>query len=160
MATQNTYPNNERILVYQRLTQKKDKILEVTCEIEDFRKKYLNQNQRDEDGSIESEIYKRIYMIIACLSELIGYTEGRSNALYRTLLNYSIFSRSSYGSRFSQEESPSNETNSGHIASSRVLDAICVAVNSVIITWSLKRDPIVKIEGLESIFQFLRLPGA
>lgn len=160
MSTQNTHPNDERVLVYQRLTQQKDKIVEATCQIEDLRKKYLNQNQRDEDGSIESEIYKRIYRIIACLSELIGYTEGRGNDVYRTLLNFSIFSRSVYGSRFSQEQSPSTRTSSSHIASSRVLDAACVAVNSVTITWRLKRDPIVRIERLESIFQFLRLPGS
>ena len=160
MTTQNTCPDDERTLVYQRFTRDKDKIVEATCEIEDLRKRYLNQNQRDEDGSIESEIYKRIYRIIACLSELIGYTEGKGNALYRTLLNFSIYSRSTYGSRFSQEQSPSTITGASHIASSRVLDALCVAVNSVIITWRPKRDPIVRIEKLESDFQFLKVSGS
>lgn len=159
MPTQNTSFGEERVIIYQRLTQEKDKIVEATCQTEDLRKEYLNQNQRDEDGRIECEIYKRIYRIIACLSELVGYTEGRGYKLYCTLLDFSISSRSVYGSRFSQEQSLSSGTSSSHIASSRVLDAVCVTANSVVITWRMKRDPVVRIEQLESLFQFLKVSG-
>lgn len=152
---------DERSLLYQRLTRNKDKILESTHKIEDCRKKYLNQNQHDEDGSIESEIFKQIYTIIACFSELVGYTQGKSNDLYLTLLNYSIFSRSTDGSRFSQTKSTNDKDDYSHIACSGVLDALCVAVNSIIITWKPKKDPIVNFAGLklESLFH-LNLPGS
>ena len=160
MTNQNTPIESERVLVYRRLTEKKDRMLEATIEIEDIRRKYLNQNQKDEDGSIESEIYKKIYTIIACLSELIGYTQGRGIDIYKALLNYAIFDRSSTNSRFSQQHAHPEETHGYHIAASKVIDALCVAVNSIIITWSFKRYPIVSIDKLESSIQLFKLPGS
>jgi hypothetical protein len=156
MTYHNIHMDNERILLYQRLTQKKDKILEATYEIEDLRKKYLNQDQKDENASIESEIYKKIYTIIECLSEIIGYTQGRG--IYSALLNYATHSRSKYGSRFSQLQKPSQKIEYDHIAVSPVLDALCVASNSIIITWTFKREPIVNLGNLESLIQPFRLP--
>jgi len=147
---------NERILLYQRLTQKKDKILEATCEIEDLRRKYINQNQKDDDAFIESEIYKKIFIIIEGLSEIIGYIQPRGIELYKDILNYALHSRSLNGSRFSLAGNKSQSYS--HIAVSSVLDAICVSVNSITITWRFKREPIVNLGNLESLIQLLRLP--
>ena len=148
----------ERIQLFNRLMLKKEKILEATCEIEDLRRKYLNQNQTDEDASIESGIYKNIYNIIECLSEIIGYTQGKGVGIYRVLIDFAIHARSLEGSRFSQKgELPQEEYI--HIAVSRMLDAMCVAVNSVTITWNFKKEPFVNIGNLESIVQLFRGPG-
>ena len=153
-----THIDSERILLYQRLTQKKDKVLEATCEIEDLRRKYINQNQKDENANIESEIYKKIYIIIECLSEIIGYTK-RGIELYLDLLKYAMNSRSRYHSRFSQGGKPSQSQEEYHIAVSPMLDALCVAANSITLAWNFKREPVVNLGNLEALIQVLRLPG-
>jgi hypothetical protein len=163
MTNQNSSVNNqenERIIIYKRLIQRKDKILEVTCEIEDLRKRYINQHQEDNDGSIESEIYKRLFIIVECLSELVGYTEGRSNSLFLTQLNYVSNSRRFAGSKFSRMNASSEPQQYDHIAISPVLDAICASVNAPIITWNFKNRPIVNIGNLESFIQLFKLPKA
>jgi len=151
--------DNERMLVFRRLMQKKEQALVATCEIEGLRNKYINQNRKDDDGSIESEIYKRIYTIIECFSELVGYTEGRGNALFNTLVSYAMFSRSENGSKFLWESAERGQGKEFHIAGSKMLDAVAVAANSLIVTWRFKREPIVSIGKLESILQVFKLQG-
>jgi len=151
--------DNERILVFRRLMQKKEQILVAACEIEDLRNKYINQNRKDDNGSIESEIYKRLYTIIECFSELVGYTKGRGNGLLTTLVNYTMFNRSTSGSKFLCESVETGQEKEFHIAGSKVLDAVAAAANSLMVTWSFKREPIVSIGKLESILQVFKLSG-
>ncbi|MFC1991662.1 hypothetical protein ACFLVC_02935 [Chloroflexota bacterium] len=55
---------SERLFLLQRLTSQKDSLLKATQEIEDL----INQS-----GS-KKEVWKRLYLIIAVLSELISYS--------------------------------------------------------------------------------------
>jgi hypothetical protein len=154
--------DSERIVVFQRLMQKKEQILIATYEIEDLRRKFINQNRKDDSGEIESGIYKRIYSIIEGLSELIGYTEGRGNELFKVIVDYATFNRSEDRSKFLNPDILKvmyKDLKEFSIADSRVLDALAATANSLIITWKFKREPFVKIENLESIIQIFKVFG-
>jgi hypothetical protein len=146
--TNNT--EDERIILFKRLTEKKDQILKATQAIEIQRNNYVKQNKQDSDGEIESEIYKNLYTIIASLSELMAYS-GAGNDVLKTLTEYTMSNRIKDRSIFIDDFN--NSSDRGHIAGSKVLDSLCVACNVIAIHWRLKREPIVKIERLESIIK-------
>ena len=142
---------NERILLFNRLMKQKDAILVATQEIEDLRKRFLQANKQDADGTIESEIQKRIYTIISALSELFAYTNnpGTSQILLTTT-GWATSHRMVEKSQFLEGNDATNRE--AHIAESRVLDALCASVNIVRVEWRLKKEPLVNISNLESLF--------
>jgi len=62
---------NERLELFRRLIKQKDALLTASQEIEDFRKQFLQANKKDVEGTIESEIQKRIYVIICSRQDII-----------------------------------------------------------------------------------------
>jgi hypothetical protein len=157
MTENNMQTENERIILFQRLMQKKEQLLQVSCEIEDLRKQFLNQEQNDEEGIIESEIYKKIYTILECMSELAGYTQGRGLISLHYLINHFSYYRLKSGSIYVGETIVQKDENYKHIALSPVLDAMCIAVNCVNISWNFKREPSVAFEKIDGLNQILKL---
>jgi len=148
---------NERLELFRRLIKQKDAILTASQEIEDFRKQFLQANKKDVEGTIESEIQKRIYVIISALSELAAYSQNRGiSQILLTTVHVATFHRVSERSQFLEDNNPSGMI--GHIAMSQLLDALCASVNLVRIEWRLKKDPSVNLQGLESLLQ-LKFPG-
>jgi hypothetical protein len=140
------------------LIKQKDAVLTATQNIEELRKQYVQANKKDEDGTIESEIYKNIFIILSSLSELFAYT--KNPGLSKILLTTTDWA----GSRRQEEKSRFLKGNDGkegcHIAESAALDAMCVTVNVVVLLeWRLKKEPLVNIQNLESLVQ-MKLPGA
>jgi len=157
MTENNNQGDNERIILFQRLMQKKDQVLQVSCEIEDLRKQFISQGNSDEDGTIEMEIFKRIYSIMECLSEMSGYTQGKGLSVFHGVMDYFGSYRLKSGSKYSKLQTVEREELYAHIATSPVLEAMCIAANSANITWYFKREPSVSFERLESLAQILKL---
>jgi hypothetical protein len=149
---------NERLVLFNRLIKQKDAILTATQNIEDLRKRYVQANKKDEDGVIESEIQKRLYTIISALSELTAYMDN-AQEFSKILIEVAQW----VASRRIAEKSPvlsgDTSTEAGvHIAQSRMLDAVCVCVNTVHVELRLKKEPLVNIQNLESLVQ-MKLSG-
>ena len=148
----------ERLVLFNRLIQQKDAILNASMEIENSRKRFLQANKKDEDGTIECEIQQRIYVIISALSELVAYSknEGISQILLTTV-QMATQHRTYEHSQFISKEVGDKAID--HIALSKVLDALCASANMVSVEWRLRKDPLVNFQNLESILQ-MKLPGA
>ncbi len=153
----------ERIMLFQRLMQKKDQILTSTHEIEDFRRKFVSQGRKDDSGEIESGIYKRIYSIIEGLSELVGYADDEARRQFHVTVDFATQNRTQGNSKFLNPDVLKvmfNDVTEYNIADNRVLDALAAMANSITITWKLKKEPLVNFSNfkLESIIS-IKLPG-
>jgi hypothetical protein len=147
----------ERLALFNRLAKQKDAILAASQDIENLRKQFLQANKKDDDGTIESEIQKRIYVIISALSELAPYAKNPGvSEILMTTVNVATHHRIYEQSRFLEENN--NVQAIGHVALSKVLDAMCAAANSVSVEWRLKREPLVNFRNLESLLQ-MKFPG-
>lgn len=122
---------NERLFLLQRLTSQKDSLLKATQEIEDL----INQS-----GS-KQEVWKRLYLIIAVLSELISY----SNADNKFLITFitGLYTWETAG-----------------LLNSTQLRLWLMFANSVQLRWDIKKGPIVTFKDM-SIFKSLfgGIPG-
>ena len=141
MATEEQSPN-ERVILLQRLTSQKDALLKATQEIEDLFYQYRVAGKSDPNGELKKEVWKRLYLIISVLSELISYSNA-SKTLPRILIVY-----------LTQIEQLDWIMDSGFTRT------ILLLANGIQLRWDIKKGPIVTFKDV-SIFRnlFNHLPG-
>jgi hypothetical protein len=76
---------SERVILLQRLISQKDSLLKASQEIEELFYQYRVAGESDPTGELEKEVWKRLHLIIAVLSELISYSNAGKNFM-RTLI--------------------------------------------------------------------------
>ena len=126
---------NERVILLQRLTSQKDSLLKATQEIEELFYQYRVAGESDPDGKLEKEVWKRLHLIIAVLSELISYSNA-SNKFMRTF----IVGLNSYGSL--------------GIMHSELTRLLLMLANGIQMRWDVKKGPIVSFKDM-SVFKNL-----
>jgi len=126
---------NERVILLQRLTSQKDSLLKATQEIEELFYQYRVAGESDPDGKLEKEVWKRLHLIIAVLSELISYSNA-SNKFMRTF----IIGLNSYGSL--------------GIMHSELTRLLLMLANGIQMRWDVKKGPIVSFKDM-SVFKNL-----
>lgn len=149
MSSQKDIQNVERLRILERLFQKKEAILCASQAIEDLRVKYLANNKQDSEGELEAELYKQIYTIISCLSELTSY--ATSSSLAGTIVQYV-----SSMPRLVQGQNAHTPLIERH-----TITALCASANAVIIRWDFKKGPIVSLDKIQidSIIQLFKHVG-
>ena len=132
---------NERAILLQRITSQKDSLLKATQEIEELFYQYRAAGKSDPNGKLEKEVWKRLHLIIAVLSELISYSKTGKRFM-QTL----IVGLNSYGSL--------------GIMNSGVTRLFLMVANGIQIRWDIKKGPIVTFKDM-SVFKnlFGGLPG-
>lgn len=132
---------NERVILLQRLTSQKDSLLKATQEIEELFYQYQVADKSDPNGKLEKEVWKRLHLIIAVLSELISYSNTGKHFM-QTL----IVGLNSYGSL--------------GIMNSGITRLFLMVANGIQIRWDVKKGPIVTFKDM-SVFKnlFGGLPG-
>ena len=126
---------NERAILLQRLTSQKDSLLKATQEIEELFYHYRAAGKSDPNGKLEKEVWKRLHLIIAVLSELISYSNA-SNKFMRTF----IVGLNSYGSL--------------GIMHSELTRLLLMLANGIQMRWDVKKGPIVSFKDM-SVFKNL-----
>jgi len=129
---------NERVILLQRLTSQKDSLLKATQEIQEIEElfyQYRVAGESDPDGKLEKEVWKRLHLIIAVLSELISYSNA-SNKFMRTF----IIGLNSYGSL--------------GIMHSELTRLLLMLANGIQMRWDVKKGPIVSFKDM-SVFKNL-----
>jgi hypothetical protein len=126
---------NERVILLQRLTSQKDSLLKATQEIEELFYQYRVAGESDPNGKLEKEVWKRLHLIIAVLSELISYSNA-SNKFMQTF----IVGLNSYGSL--------------GIIHSELTRLLLMLANGIQMRWDVKKGPIVSFKDM-SVFKNL-----
>jgi len=126
---------NERVILLQRLTSQKDSLLKATQEIEELFYQYRVAGESDPNGKLEKEVWKRLHLIIAVLSELISYSNA-SNKFMQTF----IVGLNSYGSL--------------GIMHSELTRLLLMLANGIQMRWDVKKGPIVSFKDM-SVFKNL-----
>src|SRR5665811_2139803 len=90
MTSDDQYPN-ERVILLQRLTSQKDSLLKATQEIEELFYKYRVAGKSDPNGELEMEVWKRLHLIIAVLSELISYSNTGKGFMQTFIVSLNSF---------------------------------------------------------------------
>ena len=139
--TSNDQYGNERVILLQRLTSQKDSLLKATQEIEELFYQYRVAGKSDPNGELEKEVWKRLHLIIAVLSELISYSNARKNFMQTLIVglnSYRILG----------------------IMNSEITRLFLMVANAIQIRWDVKKGPIVTFKDM-SVFKnlFGGLPG-
>jgi hypothetical protein len=138
--------SEEGIILLNRLIERKNLILSTTQEIEDLRNEYIAKGEKDPDGSIEARLYKHLYTIVSCLSEIT--INAALHGVRYQLVPKMVEFVSNYPRGFN-EPLPLIKTKS--------LTAFCLAANSVPIMWISKKGPFLKIENLDSLIKMFSI---
>jgi len=133
--------SEEGVILLNRLIERKNLLLNATQQVEDLRNEYITKGDKDPDGRIERELYKNIYTIVSCLSELMFNAEHGIGA--RLMPEITKF-LSTYP-RGLNEPLP--------LIKGKSLTLLCVLANSIPIIWTSKKGPFTKIENLDSIIK-------
>jgi hypothetical protein len=133
---------NERVILLQRLTSQKDALLKATQEIEELFYQYRVAGKSDPNGELEKEVWKRLHLIIAVLSELISYSNAG-----KKFLQILIVALNSY-------------EHMGLIMDSGLTRLMLMVANGIQLRWDIKKGPIVTFRDM-SLFKnlFGGLPG-
>jgi hypothetical protein len=133
---------NERVILLQRLTSQKDDLLKATQEIEELFYQYRVAGKSDPDGELEKEVWKRLHLMVAVLSELISYSNAGKDFTRNLILYLNQIERL------------------GFIMDSGFTRMILMLANGIHIRWDIKKGPIVTFKDL-SIFRnlFSNHPG-
>lgn len=141
--------------INKRLFDRKDAILRASQDMEDLRSEYKAKGCKDPDGRIEAEVFKRIYTITSCLSELIAYAENPSP--FRILINSLpdlLIPARAIGSKPGEKET---ENGALHIVEFKSITFICLWANSIEIHARGKKEPFVKIGELGSLINLIKM---
>ena len=132
---------NERVILLQRLTSQKDSLLKASQEIEEFFYQYRVAGKTDPNGELEKEVWKRLHLIIAVLSELISYSNAD-----RKFMQTFIVGLNSFGLL--------------GIMNSELTRLLLMLANGIQLRWDIKKGPIVTFKDM-SVFKnlFGGLPG-
>ena len=132
--------NEEKVIQLNRLLDRKDLLLSATQRVEELRNEYFNNGEKDPEGKIETELYKNIYTIISCMSELIAYliSIGVKSTAMDTIIKF----LSTYPPKV-QTPLPLIKT--------KALYGLCLLANSLPAAWMLKKESLIKIENLDSL---------
>jgi len=132
---------NERVILLQRLTSQKDSLLKATQEIEELFYQYRVAGESDPNGKLEKEVWKRLHLIIAVLSELISYSNTGKNFMQTLIVG--LYSYGSLG-----------------IMNSGITRLFLMVANGIQIRWDVKKGPIVTFKDM-NVFKSLfgGLPG-
>ena len=144
-------PEDHTNIMLERLFDRKDTILRASQEIEDIRSEYRLKGCKDPDGNIEAEVFKRMYTIIACLSELSSYA-NTSSSLY-SLVRFLVSVRHLR----SQFEDREGESEGLHVLQYDSISAFCALANAVQIRWGTKKEARKSDHNIESIIKEFNL---
>jgi len=133
---------NERVILLQRLTSQKDSLLKASQEIEDLFYQYRVAGKSDPNGELEKEVWKRLHLIIAVLSELISYSTTGKHFMQTFIVGL-----------YSYETA-------GLIMDSKITRLMLMLANGIQLRWDIKKGPIVTFKDT-SVFKnlFGGLPG-
>lgn len=141
--------------INKRLFDRKDAILRASQDMEDLRSEYKAKGCKDQDGRIEAEVFKRIYTITSCLSDLIAYAKNPSpfRILISSLPDLLLPVRA-IGSKLVDKET---KNGAPHIVQFKSITLICLLANSIEIHARGKKEPFVKIGELGSLINLIKM---